>query len=206
MQLLAIDGLVVVNDDRLGRDMANLAIRFGREHLARVTSGGLLHAGPDQRRFGPHQRHGLALHVGAHQGAVGVVMLEEGNQRGCDRDDLARRNVHVLDLFAPELLEAPAQAALDAVVEEVAAGIEPGVGLRDHGVGLIVGGELNHVVGDVWQNPHRRVVSRVDSLGQLRRDLVAFLPDQSVAPIRSHALDRFSQGAADQLGMVGRQL
>ena len=43
------------------------------------------------------RRHGLALHVRAHQRAVRVVVLEERDQRRRDRHDLLRRDVHVLD-------------------------------------------------------------------------------------------------------------
>ncbi len=57
-----------------------------------------LDAGADVGGLGPHQRHGLALHVGAHERPVGVVVLEERDQRGGDRDDLLRRDVHELDL------------------------------------------------------------------------------------------------------------
>ena len=58
------------------------------------------HAGADERRVGAHQRHRLALHVGAHQSAVGVVILEERNERGRDRDELLRRHVDEIDLLA----------------------------------------------------------------------------------------------------------
>ena len=44
------------------------------------------------------QRHGLLLHVGAHERPVGVVVLEERDQGRADRDDLLRRHVHELDL------------------------------------------------------------------------------------------------------------
>ena len=66
--------------------------------LAGVARGTGLDAGADERRLGPQQRDGLALHVGAHERAVGVVVLEERDQRGRDRDDLLRRDVHVVDL------------------------------------------------------------------------------------------------------------
>ena len=60
-----------------------------------------LHAGADERRVGwIHQRHRLALHVRAHQRAVGVVVLEERDERRGDRDELVRRHVHELDLPA----------------------------------------------------------------------------------------------------------
>ena len=45
-----------------------------------------------------HQRHGLPLHVRAHERAVRVVVLEERDQRGRDRDDLRRRDVHEVDV------------------------------------------------------------------------------------------------------------
>src|SRR3954451_10541654 len=42
----------------------------------------LLHAGPDDRGLRLEKRHGLALHVRAHEGPVRVVVLEERDQRG----------------------------------------------------------------------------------------------------------------------------
>ena len=44
------------------------------------------------------RRHGLALHVRAHQCAVSVIVLQERYQRRSHRNDLLRRDVHVLDL------------------------------------------------------------------------------------------------------------
>ena len=46
-----------------------------------------------------NERHGLALHVRAHEGAVGVVVLEERDQRRGDRDQLVRRHVHQRDVL-----------------------------------------------------------------------------------------------------------
>ena len=65
-----------------------------------------LHAGAHERRVGADQRHRLALHVRAHQRAVGVVVLKERDQRRGDRDKLLRRHVdrgHVLGLDQPEV-------------------------------------------------------------------------------------------------------
>ena len=72
----------------------------GRDDHARVGRRSRFHAGRDQRRIGLDQRHRLTLHVRAHQRAVGVVMLEERDQRGGDADHLLRRDVHVLDFAA----------------------------------------------------------------------------------------------------------
>src|SRR3546814_16281679 len=62
----------------------------------RVDRNGALDTGADQRLLGTQARYGLALHVGAHQCAVRVVVLKEWNQRSCDGYDLRRRDVHVM--------------------------------------------------------------------------------------------------------------
>ena len=98
-----------------------------------------LHAGADQRRLGPQQRHRLALHVRAHQRAVGVVVLEERNQDGRHRHQLVRRHVHVLDLIGAHHGELAADARRHQIGGEVALRIERRVGLRD-GVLLLVEG------------------------------------------------------------------
>ena len=60
------------------------------DQVGGVAGGAVLDAGADVRRLGADQRNGLALHVGAHERAVGVVVLEERDQRRGDRDDLLR--------------------------------------------------------------------------------------------------------------------
>ena len=65
---------------------------------AGIARHDLFHAGADERRLGLDQRHGLTLHVRAHQRAVGVVVLEERDQRRGDRHELLRRHVDVVDL------------------------------------------------------------------------------------------------------------
>ena len=58
----------------------------------------------------PEERYGLTLHVGAHERAVRVVVLEERDQRGRDRHDLLRRHVHVVDLVRVDELDLTAAA------------------------------------------------------------------------------------------------
>src|SRR5437867_359004 len=65
-----------------------------------VLDRDVLHAGADERRFAAQQGHGLALHVGAHQRAVGVVVLEEGDERGRHRHELLGADVDVVHLLA----------------------------------------------------------------------------------------------------------
>ena len=67
------------------------------------------------------ERHGLPLHVGAHERAVGVVVLEERDQRGRDRNELLRRHVHVLDFVGRHEADLAAAGPHEhTLVEEVA--------------------------------------------------------------------------------------
>ena len=70
-----------------------------RDHAhAGVAGDAALDARADERRARADERHGLALHVRAHERAVRVVVLEERDERGGDRHHLVRRHVHELDL------------------------------------------------------------------------------------------------------------
>ena len=93
-------GVVDAHDDARRVDVIDGAAAAREHRGAGVDGGGALDAGADQRLLGPQAGHGLALHVGAHQRAVRVVVLEERDQRRGHRHDLARRDVHVLDLVA----------------------------------------------------------------------------------------------------------
>ena len=88
---LAADVVLYCTVIDVAADLGDLAVAGGLDQVGGVAGGAVLDAGADVRRLGAHQRHGLLLHVGAHQGAVGVVVLEERDQRRADRDDLLRR-------------------------------------------------------------------------------------------------------------------
>jgi len=64
-----------------------------------IARDNILHAGADQRRFGPDERDSLALHVRAHQRAVRIVVLEERDERRGDGHKLLRRHVDEIDPF-----------------------------------------------------------------------------------------------------------
>ena len=65
--------------------------RRDAEDLAGVAGRALLHAGADDRRLRLEEWDGLALHVRTHEGTVGVVVLEERDERGRHGDDLLGR-------------------------------------------------------------------------------------------------------------------
>ncbi len=93
------------------------------------------------------KRHGLALHVRAHQRAVGVVVLQERNQAGGHGDQLLGRDVHVIDPRRLDVDEVALAAAGDAFAQEIALVVDGRVGLGDDVVLLAVGGEVLDLVG-----------------------------------------------------------
>src|SRR4051794_14458720 len=144
-------GTVVVRDgDVVGGDLLDRAGLLGDHHVAGVDRGAELHAGADKRCLALEQRDRLALHVGAHQRAVGVVVLEERDHRCRDRHHLARRDVHVVDGRRLDVVDLAALLAdQDARLDEGAVGVERRVGLRDDVPVLLVGGEVVDRVGDL---------------------------------------------------------
>ena len=107
-----------------------------------------LHAGAHERSLGAKKRHGLALHVGAHERTVGVIVLEEGDHRGRDRPQLARRHIHVIDVRGGDVVDFTALAAHEhAVLAEATVIGEHGVGLRDDVEVLLVSREVVDLVG-----------------------------------------------------------
>ena len=98
--------------------------RRAMTHGARVTRHLLLEPRADERRARVEERHGLALHVRAHERAVGVVVLEERNERRGDRDELLGRDVHVVDAVRRHERHVTLLTAEHELVDERAVGIE----------------------------------------------------------------------------------
>ncbi len=131
-----------VDHDLVGVDLDDLAGSPGDDDVAGIDRGPELHAGADVGSLGRQQRHSLALHVRAHQGAVGVVVLEERDERRRDRHELRRVDVHVVDLVGRYRhdLVAAARPRQDLVVQELAGlGVERRVRLGDRDRALVLG-------------------------------------------------------------------
>ena len=135
------------DDDALRVDGGDDAGLFGHDDDLRVARDALFDAGADERRLGLEQRHALALHVRAHERAIGVVVLEERNHARRDRDDLLRRDVHQVDLAGGDFEEVAVLADGD-LADEVVLVVDFGVGLGDDLALFLVGGEVLDLVGD----------------------------------------------------------
>ena len=156
---------LVLDDDLVARHLDHGALALGQDHVTGVAGGAGLHAGPDVRRLGHDQRDGLLLHVGAHQGPVGVVVLDEGDQGGGDRHDLLRRDVHQVDLGRrhevdlergpvrggdgthPDAGALRASADEHLLLGEMAVVVEGGRRLGDDVLLLLVGGQVDDLFG-----------------------------------------------------------
>ena len=112
------------DDDAGGVHLIDDAGAAGGDGGARVACHHLLHAGADQRRLGPDERHRLALHVGAHQRAVGVVVLQERDQRRGDGHQLLGRHVDVVDLVGRHEQHVTREAAGDEIARQLALGVD----------------------------------------------------------------------------------
>ncbi len=147
----ARQGFVVVDPDHdpVRIHIVHDAATGGLHGGTRVDRNAALDAGADQRLLRPQAGHGLALHVGAHQRTVGVVVLEEGDQRGRDRHDLARRHVHVLHHVRGGEQEFALVAARHEVAGEHARVVDLGVRLRDHVLAFLDRRQVVDLIGDL---------------------------------------------------------
>jgi hypothetical protein len=66
------------------------------------------------------KRNSLALHVRSHQRTVGIIMLQERNQRSTQTNDLVRRNVHVFHFIFIKDREVTCFTANNLIFSEIA--------------------------------------------------------------------------------------
>src|SRR4051812_2541821 len=144
-------GAVALRDDHeVGRHLLDCAGLLGDDDLTGVDGGTELHAGADQRRLALEERHRLTLHVGTHECAVGVVVLEERDHRGRDRDHLSRRDVHVVDCGRLDVVDLAALLTnQDAVLRERTVGVQRRVCLGNDVAVFLVSGQVVDLVGDL---------------------------------------------------------
>ena len=140
--------LVLFDTDTLGVYVRNGTAFSRQNHNAGVVSDFMLDAGADDGRFGFKKRNRLTLHVGSHESAVGIVVFEEGNKRGCDRYHLTRAYVHKVDVVAAMLGYVVAVTHHNALVYEPIVLVERLVSHCDYVSVLFVGGHIDDLVGD----------------------------------------------------------
>ena len=93
------------------------------------------------------QRHGLALHVRTHQGAVRVVVLEERDQRCGDTDELLGRDIDIVDFFGLELGELAVGPCEHEAGLELTVAVEHVRG-REHRADFFICAEIDDLLGN----------------------------------------------------------
>ena len=107
----------------------NFAGTFSQNADTGVRSNLVFHTGTDNRSLSAEQRYSLTLHVRTHQSTVSVIVLQERNQRGCDRYYLFRRNVHQVNLIRSNGEDIILSTGGNTLAQEVAVIIQRFVGL-----------------------------------------------------------------------------
>ncbi len=104
-RVLAQLAVITFDGDEVRGHRGDHAGSTRNDHLAGVLGRPGLHAGAHDGRLRLQERHGLALHVGTHERAVGIVVFEERDERGGHGHDLLGAHIHVLDLGGASLRE-----------------------------------------------------------------------------------------------------
>ena len=138
---------VIAHGDVVGVDPGDNAVILGQDTDAGVHSALVLDASGDDGRLSGHQRHGLTLHVCAHQGTVGVVVLQEGDHGGGDGDHHLGADVHIVHVFPVYFHGIVAVTAGDALVDDDAVLVHRLAGLGDDILVLLIGGHILDLVG-----------------------------------------------------------
>ncbi len=208
VELLELDQRVLglVDLDHLRVDEAHRAVLLGEDREVGVARDDALHAGAHHRRFRAQERHGLALHVRAHQRAVGVVVLEERDQRGGDADDLVRRDVDEVHVRGRALDVVAVAARQHALADEVALLVDHQVGRRHDLAGLLVRAQVDDLVRelavpdapvgrgqeavlvDLGEERQRTDQADVGAFGRLDRAQPAVVREVHVAHVEAGAL------------------
>ena len=141
-------GLRRPDDDPGGVHVLHKAPAPGHHRDPRIPGHHAFHARAHQGRAAGQQRHRLALHVGAHQGPVGVVVLQEGDQGGGHAHQLVGGHVHVINIFGVGNDEFPPFPGFDHIRQKPPFAVQGGVGLGDDLVTFLQGAQVPDLLGD----------------------------------------------------------
>ena len=143
---LLVLGAVVADADNIGIDILNNTSTLGHDLRAAVIGQTLLNASAHNGSLAVNQRYSLAHHVGTHQRAVSIVVLQERDQSGSNRRNLLRRHVHQLDAVGRHNGEVGIQTCLDATIQEVTFLVDCGITLSNDVAFFGLGREVDDIL------------------------------------------------------------
>ena len=150
--IFVLPSVVRPDDYQVGVDIGDGAGSARYDAGAGVLGDTVFNARSHDRRIREDEGDRLALHVGTHQRAVRVVVLEEGNERRRNGDDLLRRYVEVVELLRVYLYSVVMVTDIDAACrgrEDVALVIHRQVGAPDIVFVLVVRREIDDLLRDL---------------------------------------------------------
>ena len=141
-----VRGTVVADTDHRGVHVLDHALSFGHHLSAGVPYKLTLDTGSDDRSLTAEQGDSLTHHVRSHQSAVGIVMLEEGDERRGYRGNLYGSHVHKLKFLGSDNRKVGSETGLDAVAHERTVIVDRSVALGDGVALLYLGSHVDHIV------------------------------------------------------------
>ena len=137
------------HDDASGINAVHHAAPAGGDADPGIPGHMAFDASPHKGLFGTQGGHGLALHVRSHQRPVGVIVLQEGDQRGGDGDHLLGGDIHVVDVVRLHLGELVLMAHVNQGFGKGAVVVQPGTGLGDDVLRFVDSRKVLDVVRDL---------------------------------------------------------
>ena len=138
---------ILRDDDLLRRNRSDLAALGRQNNRVRISRDLIFQPSAHERRLGNNERNALALHVGAHQRPVCVVVFQERNKARRHRHELFRRDVHVIHLGRINFQKVAAVAHRDFLACEMSATVYRRIGLCHEKILLAIGGKIFDLIG-----------------------------------------------------------
>ena len=160
---LLVLGAVIEDADGGSVHIVHRTGSLGGNHGAAVLAHLALDTCTHDGSLGAHQRHCLAHHVGAHQSAVGIVVLKEGDQAGCDARNLLGSHIHEVHFSRGYHGIVVVLTALHLGTDEGTVVVEGGIALTDDLAFLLLCGEVaDAAVVEVHHTVLHHAVGRLD--------------------------------------------
>ncbi|CAB4650096.1 unannotated protein [freshwater metagenome] len=142
--------LVLLDHCVVSRDLGHNTGGLSNNHVTGVNGGEGLHTGSNQRGLRAQERNSLTLHVGTHECAVSIVVLEERNQRGRNRNHLAGGHIDIVDRFRGDQLDLSTLLTNENFVfGEGAISIQRSSSLGDDELVFVACSQVVNVLGDL---------------------------------------------------------